>query len=753
MYVVRDSVTPTILAHTGAMRFKNTVLRHWPSHAVADGTSTMRFDNALADDVLTYLAVGGTTQTVVLTDDNISYGIVVTGTLSSYNILSSADPLPEILPSVTVTAGAIVFDRLWTWTRGGGVNRSASALKIYKLIGIELSALEAQDTKGLNAMYLDVSGMPKTNVVTDEEIRGYIESFTPRIYPTGKDPFNYVLEPDPLTDLNPDPYKDRTILNADGEVIEPLWDKDGWITSYLTYLPHKASLINPDITDAEILAKCSGYHPLEILFDDMHFNRITGTAMMDSNGVLFERELRVMQRTVEERHHFVTGLNKSSSVGRYMTSAKVAFRFRRVVDVDDVIVDPLIAAVRAQIDKLNDQILNPYVPGLNYDVVIGKNLDTQLSINKQLIRMANYVAPYAVDGSNYLMSQGAGGYNSDDAVTVMRYDYLGSLKPREFTKQFAGHMSSGYDVKPAKWWEVVVVVVLVIIIIIIAIVMFIKTAGTSAKWAAASITLLIGSLAMTGLSMYWAENGSPMAAKFAAGGAEYLGYLAMATGIAGAVQNFAAQGAKQALLESAKSAALEGTKNAATTAAQQAALNAAVVAAQAGITSTLAFAGQALMYGSQVGSKIGIIDEETAMYASLLGGALTMGAAFGVGVVPINSIGDFSDVLANGVTKFAAMPTTTIMNQTLNFTNVMFNAYVLLVAPPNEGIEDLQAQLEAQEKEIETLSPDQDEAIWTSYTDPYGSIFEVGDIYEKSYTILTSGRNRLLMNKHYESGY
>mgnify|MGYP006413463969 CR=1 FL=1 len=676
MYVVRDSVGPTIAKHVQAQRFKNTILRHWPKTTHADGTTT--------------------------------------------------------------------FNRLYTWTSGGGTQRSASHLKIYKIIGIEVTDIDSQDKKGLTAMYLDVSDLSREIVVGTDDITRYIEQFTPRVYPTGVDPFNSNLNgevvptttPITYTDLNPDPYKDGDVLDPNGVPYAPLWDKDGWITSYLEYKPLSTALIDPNITDAGILAKCSGYNPTEVSFADGVFNRLTGIAMMDANGVLFERQLRVIQRTVEERHHYVRGNTDSANTSRYMVGAKVEFKFRRIKDASDISVVPLITLIEDKIADLNIVQQGPFNTQF-LSLFASGYANPELSINKQLIRMANYITPYSSDGLNYSVEvAGVNSYIATNPVVRIKYDAISALLPQKFTKAFSSRIRPGYDVKPAEWWEIAIVVVLVIIIIIIAVIVAIPTGGGSIGWASASIVLIVGSLVMTGLAMYWAENGSPMAAQYAGIAAEYLGYAAMITGVAGATQSLIAQQGTMTVLQGFQAA------------------------------------GSFIAVGGEIAQQAGWVDEETAQIIKIVGAVLTVSKLFTAQPVPVakGSVPKGAtppidvppvalpplppiDVPTFGLIHLANVPTPMIINSLLSFTNSLFTTYITVIAPPAEGIEAQEDKLRAQEKELETLNPENSEAIWNSYTDPYGSIFEVGDIYEKSYIMLTSGRNRLLMDKHYVSGY
>jgi hypothetical protein len=93
------------------------------------------------------------------------------------------------------------------------------------------------------------------------------------------------------------------------------------------------------------------------------------------------------------------------------------------------------------------------------------------------------------------------------------------------------------------------------------------------------------------------------------------------------------------------------------------------------------------------------------------------------------------------------------MNQTIHMLNAVFNVYISIIAPPDKGNGDLEALLKKSQAQVENTNPENSENIWKAYTDPYGSIFEMGDMYDKTYPMLTEGINQRLMNQCYYSGF
>lgn len=706
MYIIRDVVTPAISSQINAMAFKNVMLRYWPSKTMPDGT--------------------------------------------------------------------VVLQKLYIWRKNQGVLQTPAHLAIYRKLGMKISDINAQSKKGLTGLWLEMSDLDTQTVnLTDDNISEYIEQFSPQIYTTGADPFNPILDPNPLTDLNPDPYKDGTLLDDDGEVIAPLWDNDGWITTYLTYQP-LSGLGDPNIADADILAKCSGYNPLEVTFpavDQLH--RLTTIAMLDEEGAVFERETRILQRTIEERTVKVVSTyswSTNTTTSRYLTSAKVEFRFRRVTKVvgpGSVEVDaaPLIARVQEVIASLVKEAplensINTTQADRDDYLARDKQRDPQLSMNRQLFRMYEY-SHLDVGSWGYVVSEGVQGtYNSADADIAMRQDYLSVLSPREFAKAFSGHIVSGYDEVKAKWYEIVIVVILVIIIIIIAFMAYIGTFGASVGWGQAAIVLVIGSLALTALSMYWANQGKPGAARLAGNAAEYLGYAAMIAGLVSAYVSYTAQIAA----ESAKTKALADLTAAQASGSPTAALQ-VVYDKTVEVVSAHANAGfKLLAQVVRLFSELGVLNPDSTSAINFIAGAYEgmsdsftsfdiTALDFDVVVSMIPSIEELQDIVLTGFTNFTAQSTADIMNQSINTLNGFFNAYLKLVAPDAKALTSLEDEIRAQEKEIAALNVDNIDAVYRAVESKYSGICEVGDVFEKSYIHLTSGRNRLLMCKYYESGY
>jgi hypothetical protein len=110
-------------------------------------------------------------------------------------------------------------------------------------------------------------------------------------------------------------------------------------------------------------------------------------------------------------------------------------------------------------------------------------------------------------------------------------------------------------------------------------------------------------------------------------------------------------------------------------------------------------------------------------------------------------------VIVDKFNSFVSQPLSDIMNQTIHMLNAVFNVYISIIAPPDKGTGDLEALLKKSQAQVENTNPENSENIWKAYTDPYGSIFEMGDMYDKTYPMLTDGINQQLMNQCYYSGF
>lgn len=610
----------------------------------------------------------------------------------------------------TTANGVETFGTVILWA--GSVQQDNAHRRIYKQLGMKIKDMEKENYSGLDYTYLYLAPYSAPNgLVTQADIRSYICEYTPMIYPASNDVFN--PEPLAVTNLNPDPNKGT--VNA-------YWDAQGWITVSVVYTPTKLELVDSQITDAQILAKCRAMATNEIFFDPTLHNRATVVALMDADKAVFENTIRVVSRNVVLKDNLMTANNIGRYNGianeqvRYLQSAKLELKFRRIADISvgktlTAGEQTLVSLIETKIEALDDiaaveSTFNRRLPALAITAMRNMSRNAYSSHAQQLIAMSNWVTPFTDDGLITTTVGGSNGYYIDNQNASVKPSGITDLPPAEFKKEFLKLVKFGYKVheKKGHWYDKVVSIVIAVVVVVAAI----MAAIAQQYWLSAMI-LSAGALAETGWVMYMAKNGGGAKGMSLAGKlSEFLGVAAMVAGIAATYQAFVQQAAKQALISS--------------------------------IAKDIA----------AIASKLGILKDD----ASTAIGAI-LGAYDGLSSISLDSsswsIESIADNLSAGVTKFVSQPLSAIMNKVINWLNMGFNMYMKLVSPGNEGLADKRAQLDALEKEVENTNPENSENIWKSYQDPYGSVFEVGDYYDKTYPMMTQGSITRMMNQCYYS--
>jgi len=411
-------------------------------------------------------------------------------------------------PTTTID-GRLVFGRLYYYQNGVGVYKTPRHLAIYKLLNMDVGDLEAQSYEGVENAYLYVRGVNIEYAVTRTEAEGYIEEFSPLIYPDNPDPFNPDPNPDPITDLNPDPFKGTE---------DAQWDSEGWITSYITYTPPTSTQVNEFITDAEVIALINANDKNTLWYDSEDSSRLTALALLDSSNVMFEKNIQIRVKELEQKTTYVRNRHKSyqgSNSARYIKSVIVEYKFRRILDPADVAADGYMAAVAAEVAALDDiHQLGGFV-GRRVKTVDFIANSTKSSFAEQLIDMYDYVVPITETALNY------GGY--------LKVDGMSALKVRDFMEIFVKQIASGHQQKKTKWYKKLLVVIVDIIVVVVAVVVFIVTGG---NLAAVSFVFALGAMVQTALAAYWVKNGDYAAAQYASKHAMYLGTAAQIAAIA-----------------------------------------------------------------------------------------------------------------------------------------------------------------------------------------------------------------------------
>jgi hypothetical protein len=370
--------------------------------------------------------------------------------------------------------------------------------------------------------------------------------------------------------------------------------------------------------------------------------------------------------------------------------------------------------------------------------------------------MANWANPYPND--HILISTDptlVNSYYADHQETQVKISGLIDLPPIKFQKQFLSLVTSGFSVhkKKGHWYDVVVSIVIAVLAIVLATIAIIA----QQYWLAAII--LSTAAAAEGLwGMYLAKNGgSPGSIHETMGISNALGIAAMVVAIAAIYQSWVNQLEKQAFtdaaekelqesIESDEAAGLTINSEATTIAAQ----NFSDAYVESSAISMVSILSDAVSSVIEVGGKLGILGDNVTKYAGLVVGSVD-GITTAFSSATSTTLDSIENSIMDGIKKFTSKPLSEILNQVVNWMNTVFNVYMSVVAPPNEGLADKQAALDKISKEVETTNPENMENTWLMYTDPYGSIFEVGDTFDKVVPMMTNLSISGMMNKCYYS--
>lgn len=674
---------------------------------------------------------------------------------SHKNALAFKNTIMRYFPRTTVN-GVDTFGRLILWQRGIGVHKDTAHRKLYHVLGMKIKDMEKQSYSGLDYTYLYVKAYTAPNgTVSQNDIRNYIVEYSPMIYPNSIDPFN----PDPVanTNLNPDPNKGTD---------DAYWDKDGWITVVLTYQPTQEHLINNTITDNEILQKVRNISPTEVFYDPHINSRLTALAIADLNmNTVFQTKLRVMSRSTATKDQILRARNIGKSSGvvvtqiRYVVSATVELKFRRTAAVQLPLALPSnVTSYLASVESMIDNLASVSNIASAFKFANKKSIDASrdfsASINQQLVVLSNWKNPY-VDSDMTLVvdPSNVNSYYALADQTLIKIDGLRDLPPKQFQKTFLSLMKFDYKKRKKKghWYDAVVSIVISVVAIVAAIAL-----AATGNFVGAALALSLGAMTEGVWAMYLAKNGGGEGAIHTTMGmSEILGIAALVAGITAIYNQWATKTALQLAEDQAKQTVIDAVESGASQTTIDASASALSQAyeANAAVSSIGSLIGQAASQVTALGNKLGLIKND--MIGQVIGAAsggydFLASSTTQLSEVTLQGV---QDNIKEGITKFLSKPLSEITNQVVNWINAGFNAYVALIAPANEGLADKMSQLEKLEKEVENTSPDNMDNTWTAYTDPYGNIFEVGDQFDKTYIMLTSGKNRSLMNQCYDSGW
>jgi hypothetical protein len=667
----------------------------------------------------------------------------------------------------SIVNGQDTFGSLNTWIPAGVIQDNAHR-RIYHVLGMKIKNIPVQDPGQIDVTYMYLKAYNAPNGTIDEaDIRNYISDYSPLIYPTHVNVFN----PDPIStvDMNIDP--DKNTVNA-------RWDNNGWMTTTLVYRPTTIDLVDNNITDQQIIQKVHDISYKDIFYDQYTCSRLTALAMLDTGNVVFETRVQIVDKTVVLKDQLLTANNIGRHGGvaveqiRYVKQAQIEFSFRRIADVYagltlSTVITEYLLAIDTKVESLIPVSSITHAFGLrNASNITGSfasktslsdmTRSLNASVNQQLCTMANWANPYPND--HILISTDptlVNSYYADSQETQVKISGLIDLPPIKFQKQFLSLVTSGFSVheKKGHWYDVVVSAVIAIVAVALATIFIIFQ-----MYVVAALVLSAGAMAEGLWGMYLAKNGgSPGSIHETMGISNVLGISAMIVGIAAIYQSWANQLEKQAFTDAAEkelqastesdvAAGLTINSEATTIAAQN--FSAAYVESSAiSIESILS---DAVSSAIEVGGKLGILGDNVTKYAGLVVGSVD-GITTAFSSATSTTLDSIENSIMNGVKNFVSKPLSEILNQVVNWMNTVFNAYMSLVAPPNEGLADKQAALDKISKEVETTNPENIENTYLMYTDAYGSIYEVGDTYDIVIQMMTNRSISGMMNKCYYS--
>lgn len=374
-----------------------------------------------------------------------------------------------------VVNGVVVMDRLYLYA-GGSVQESTNHKKIYNILGISVEDLKKENWKGVENYYLYFNVVQGTyDDISNTQLDTYIEFQAPF---TGKS-------------VPEAPENDRSV----------------WFESELSYEPLKVDSLSNALSDSEIIAKViANPYIVEYSIEDEHV--LTALALLDVNGVVFEREFKVTYRGLTT----VTFTSQTSvdNAATFVKECNIDFRFRRKPETTQL-------AYAAYLDAIRTAIYNS----------VGKPYG---SVYTQLLTIYHSIVPF-IDNEIVLKHLSIDGFNI--SLGYYRKDGLQAMKSKEFNKTITARLKTGYKKKKVSSWKKFVTVVVVVVIVVVSVL-----TGQVYGLTAAATVLTVGSLAMMGISIILAKK-DPAWAAYIGKASQVLGIAAAIVGITAIIQNMA----------------------------------------------------------------------------------------------------------------------------------------------------------------------------------------------------------------------
>ena len=410
----------------------------------------------------------------------------------------------------TTVDGVEIFDKLYLYN--GSVQKSASHLKLYNLLGVKVENLESESWKGIENYYLYF-----------KVIQGLEEDLTTA------DLENAIIVAMPFTQKSVDTV--------------PEVDRSEWITVPISYEPVKVSPQNNVLSNAEIIAAIRS-NPQVVTYDSINSDPLAVVALLDTSDSLFEKTFAVNNIQLTDVAYTIQ-TNRTNKT-KVVKEAGLTMRFRRKL-VDDTIQDSVLGVVTTYINAITTAITN-------LDVQAKRLYRTLVPFTDDDIILVRPASIHTFPGSPNSIGESLVGYKVAGLVNV---------PSKIFNKTIVGQIDSGYTEKSVSWWKKLVTAIVTIIIIVAAAWAAALTVGNSLAWAATILT--VGSLAMQGLAIVLAKE-DPAWGAYIGKMATVLGYMATVVGIINIVSQMAkaaalaAEGAKEAGKEGAKEGIKEGIK-------------------------------------------------------------------------------------------------------------------------------------------------------------------------------------------------
>lgn len=384
-----------------------------------------------------------------------------------------------------VVNGITVMDRLYMYK--GGVIDTPIHRKIYNILGINIETLKKEKWKGIKTYYLYFNVVQGTyDEITNADLDTYLEFQAP-----------FITKSVP-----------EAIVN----------DRSEWFESELSYEPLKVDSLSNALSDTEIITKVlADPSVVEYSIEEEHV--LTALALLDINGIVFERQLKVTARGLTDV--VFTSQTSGTNTGTFIKEVNLQFKFRRKLETTQLAYDMYLNMIKNMIYK-------------SVNVPHG-------SIYIQLLEIYHGIVPFIDNEIIY----------TESGVVYYRKEGLQAMKSREFNKTITSRLKTGYSKKKVSWWKKLITIVVVIIIVIISI--FYPPAFGLTQLAWAGLVLTIGSLAMMGLSVILAKR-DPAWAAYIGKMANVLGIAATIVGVVAIVQNMATKIGGEGLKEAAKEA-------------------------------------------------------------------------------------------------------------------------------------------------------------------------------------------------------